>query len=52
MILVSQDEVSSRLAGIDFTLRLNGGIKFHPGKANQFSTWYLFIPGGRVETSS
>ena len=35
------DETSTRPAGTDFTLRLHGGTKFHPGKTGQFSTWYL-----------
>ena len=37
MIQVCQDEVS------DFTQQLHGVITFHLGKAEQFSTWYLFI---------
>ena len=39
---VSRDEISTRPAGTDFTLRLHASIKFHPGRAGQFSTWYLF----------
>ena len=31
-----------RPAGTDFTIRLHREIKFRPGKARQFSTWYLF----------
>ena len=27
---------------IDFTLRLDEGIKFHPGKVGHFYTWHLF----------
>ena len=41
MIPVSLDEISTSSVGTDFTLRLHGEIKFHPGKAGQFSTWYL-----------
>ena len=26
----------------DFTLQLHGEIRFHPGKAGQVSTWFLF----------
>ena len=39
---VCQDEVSTRPAGTDFTLRLHREIKFDPGKTGQFSTWFLF----------
>ena len=42
MIPVCRNEISTRAAGTDFTLRLHGEIKFHSGKAGQFSTWYLF----------
>ena len=42
MIPVCQAEISTRPAGADFILRLHGEIKFLPGKAEQFSTWYLF----------
>ena len=38
MIPVCQDEISTRTGGADFTLQLNGEIKFHSGKAGQFST--------------
>ena len=38
MIPVGRDEVSSRPAGTDFTLRLHGEIKFHPSKVEQLST--------------
>ena len=41
MIPVCQDKISTYPAGTDFTLRLHGEIKFHPGKVEQFSTWYL-----------
>ena len=36
------DEISTRPAVTDYTLRLHGKISFHPGKAGQVSTWYLF----------
>ena len=42
MIPFYLDEISSHLAGTDFTLRLHGEITFYPGKAGQVSTWYLF----------
>ena len=42
MIPICRDEISTRPAGTDFTLRLHWGIKLHPGKVGQFSTWYLF----------
>ena len=42
MIPVCQDEISTRPAGAYFTLRLHVEIKFHHGKAGQFSTCYLF----------
>ena len=42
MIPVCRDEISSRPAGTDLTLRLHVKIKFRPGKAGQFSTWHLF----------
>ena len=41
-ILVGRHEISTLPTGADFTLRLQGEIKFHPGKAGQFSTWYSF----------
>ena len=41
MIPVCQDEISTRTGGADFTLQLNGEIKFHSGKAGQFSTQHL-----------
>ena len=41
MIPACGDEISTRPAGIDFTLRLHVEIKFRPGKAGQFSIWYL-----------
>ena len=41
MIPVCWDKISTRPAGIDFTLRLHVEIKFCPGKAGQFSTWHL-----------
>ena len=41
MIPAIQDEISSRPAEADFTLRLHVEIKFCSGKAGQFSTWYL-----------
>ena len=42
MIPVCRDEISTRPAGTDFTLRLHVEIKFRHGKAEQFPTWYLF----------
>ena len=42
MILFCRNEISTRPAGTNFNLRLHGEIKFHPGKAGQVSTWYLF----------
>ena len=42
MIPVCQNEISTRPAGTDFILQLHAEIKFRPGKAGQFSTWYLF----------
>ena len=41
MIPACQDEISTRPAETDFTLRLHEEIKFRPGKAGQFSTRYL-----------
>ena len=38
---VCRDEISTHPARTDFSLRLHGEIKFYPGKAEQFSTWYL-----------
>ena len=38
---VCRDEISASPAGADFTLRLHREIKFHPGKAGHFSTWFL-----------
>ena len=42
MIPVCWDEISTRPAGAYFTLRLHVEIKFHHGKAGQFSPCYLF----------
>ena len=42
MIPVCRDEISTRPARTDSTLRLHGEIKFQRGKVGQFSTWYLF----------
>ena len=42
MIPVYRDEIPTRPAGTDFALRLHGVITFHPDKAGQFSTRYLF----------
>ena len=39
---ICQNEISTRPAEADFTLRLHREIKFHPGKAGQFSTRFLF----------
>ena len=36
-----RDEISTRPAEKDFTIRLHVEIKFRPGKAGQFSTWDL-----------
>ena len=57
MIPVCRDEISTRPAGTDFTLRLHVEIKFRPGKAGHFSTWHLqggdyMIPVGRDEILS
>ena len=41
MIPACRDEISTRPAETDFTLRLYVEIKFRPGKAEQFSTYYL-----------
>ena len=41
MIPACQDEISTRPAETNFTPRLYEEIKFCPGKAGQFSTWYL-----------
>ena len=41
MIPACRDEISTRPAETDFTLRLHVEIKFRPGKVGQFSTWYL-----------
>ena len=41
MIFACRDEISIRPAETDFTLRIHVEIKFHPGKAGQFSAWYL-----------
>ena len=41
MISAYQDEISTRPAEADVTLWLHVKIKFRPGKAGQFSTWYL-----------
>ena len=40
MIPICRDEISAHPAGTDFTLRLHEEIKFRPGKAGQFSTWF------------
>ena len=42
MIPACRDEISTHPTGTDFTQRFHGEIKFHPEKAGQFSTWYLF----------
>ena len=41
MIPACRDEVSTRQAETDFTLRLHVEIEFCPGKVGQFSNWYL-----------
>ena len=41
MFPACRDEISTRPAETDFTLRLHVEIKFRPGKAGQFSTWDL-----------
>ena len=38
MILFCKDEISTRPAGTNFTLRLPGEISFHPGKGSRFPT--------------
>ena len=40
MIPACRDEISTRPAETDFTLRLHVEIKFRPGKAGQFSICY------------
>ena len=42
MIPACRDKTSARLAGTNFTLRLNGKFKSHPGRAGQISTRHLF----------
>ena len=42
ILLVCRDEISTRPAWTDFTLRLYGEIKFYLGKMGQFPSWYLF----------
>ena len=42
MIRVCWDEISTRPAGTDFTLRVHVEIKFCPGKAGQFSNGHFF----------
>ena len=39
-IPVCRDEILTRAAGTDLTLRLH--VQFCTGKVGQFSTWYLF----------
>ena len=41
MIPACRDEISIGPAEKVFTLRLHVQIKFRPGKAGQFSNWYL-----------
>ena len=41
MIPACRDEILTRPAETDFKLRLHVEITFRPGKAGQFSTWYL-----------
>ena len=41
MIPACRDEISTRPTETYFTLGLHVEIKFRPGKAGQFSTWYL-----------
>ena len=41
MIPACRDDISTRPAETDFTLRLHVEIKLRPGKAGQFSTRYL-----------
>ena len=43
MISACRDEISTRSAETDFTLRLHVEIEFRPGNAGQSSTWYLII---------
>ena len=43
MIPACREETSTCPAETDFALRLHAEIKFRPGKAGQFSTWYLII---------
>ena len=41
MISACRNEISTRPAETDFHQRLHVEIKFRPGNAGQFSTWYL-----------
>ena len=41
MIPACGDEILTRPAETDFTLRLHVEIKLRPDKTGQFSTWYL-----------
>ena len=43
MIPGCRDEISTRPAETDITLRLHVEIKFRPGKAGQFFTWYQIM---------
>ena len=38
MIQVCQDEISTHPFGMDFTVRLHGGIKFMLGRQDSFSS--------------
>ena len=42
MVPAFRDQILTRPAGTDFTLRLHGENNVHPGNGEQVSTWYLF----------
>ena len=47
MISFCRDEISTHLAGTDFTLLLHGEIIFHPGNVGQVSPRYLFTKNNK-----
>ena len=50
MMSFCRNEISTRPAGTDFTLRLHEEINFHTGKLGQVSTWYLFPKTHRFQS--
>ena len=48
MVPSFRDEISTRPAGTDFTLRLHGENNVYPGKGEQVSTWYLFTKNPQI----